>query len=78
MPGTGTCTGLVSFSVLLRLRNLWDHLVSLYLVKNSTPLPDGELLHMAGKSHTLSEYDIIPSEQQNDVPFNRHEKTQKA
>lgn len=77
MPWTGTCAGLVSFAVLLRLRNLWDHLVSFYLVKNSTPLPDGELSHMAGKSHTLSEYEIIPSEQQKDVPFNRHEKRHK-
>lgn len=62
MPWTGTSTGLVSFAVLLRLRNLWYPLVSLYLEKNSTSLPDGELLYMARKSHTLSEYDVIPSE----------------
>lgn len=60
MPWTGTSTGLVSFTVLLRLSYLWDPLVSLYLGKNSTP--DRELLHMAGKSHTLSEHDIMPSE----------------
>jgi len=62
MPWTGTSTGLVSFAVLLSLRNLWDPLVSLYLGKNSPPLPDGELSYVAGNSHTLSEYDIMPSE----------------
>lgn len=62
MPWTGTSTGLVSSAVLLRLRNLYDRLVSLYLGKNSTPLPDGELIYMTEKLYTLSEYDIMPSE----------------